>query len=143
MANHDDNGFNIYITAREQLIRELYDLGLTQTQMIYTLMSHNFKLSERQLRRILQKLSLARKDYSDIQEAVDFIQNELSCSGKRFIIIVMYRCRRSVVAYSFVIFITENMMEMVLLPDGPVCIQVVLQDHHLQPLKSKLKCLDS
>ena len=97
MVNHNDNDINIYITAREQLIRELYDLGLTQTQMIYTLMSHNFKLSERQLRRIFQKLSLARKDYSDIQEAVDFIQNEL----KRFIIIVMYGC--SVVAGAFIL----------------------------------------
>ena len=66
---------------RDELISHLYDMGLLQKQMVTVLNDSGYNLSERQLRRILKRLSLCRRQYSDLNQAVPFILHQLTSSG--------------------------------------------------------------
>jgi len=66
---------------REEVIFMLYHLGLSQREIVLALSTYGYILSERHLRRILSKLALRRRSYSDMTDVVRFIQNEMNVSG--------------------------------------------------------------
>lgn len=67
---------------RNELIYTLYQLGLSQKDILIALATYGYILSERHLRRILASLSLwRRRGYSDLADVVRFIQKELNTSG--------------------------------------------------------------
>ena len=67
---------------RDDLIRYLFNLGLTQSEMLGVLAGHGFIISARHLRRLLASLSLRRRGCnSDIADVIRFISEEIKSSG--------------------------------------------------------------
>ena len=65
---------------RDDLIRYLFNLGLTQSEMLGVLAGHGFIISARHLRRLLASLSLRRGCNSDIADVKIFISGEIKSS---------------------------------------------------------------
>ena len=68
---------------RDELITLYFNLGFTQKETLYFLISkHDILLSLRHLRRILKRLSLYRRQYSDIVDVAVFIYEKLTTSSQ-------------------------------------------------------------
>lgn len=69
---------------RDELIRKYFRLGLKQTEILAMLaIKHNYLISDRQLKRLLQRLGLRRRvNFSNLDEVRSFIENELVSSGQ-------------------------------------------------------------
>ena len=69
---------------RNIMIHYLFDLGLSQREMLIVLSYSGHIISQRHLRRILSSHSLwRRKHQSPIEDVIHFVYKELSFSGQR------------------------------------------------------------
>lgn len=66
---------------RDNLIIYLFNLGLTQSEMLRVLADYGFIISARHLRRLLCSLSLRRRSSSDISDVIRFINAQIKSSG--------------------------------------------------------------
>lgn len=67
----------------ESLLVDLFHKGLKYWQMQYILKNDfNFSISLRHLKRLLKDLGLQRRNFSDIDTVINFIQKELNESGQ-------------------------------------------------------------
>lgn len=75
----------IGIVERTDLIKHYFSLGLQYSEILAFLLSfHGIQLSLRQLRRILRREGLRRRnDHSDIEQVINAIETELEGSGNR------------------------------------------------------------
>ena len=68
---------------RDELIKVYFGLGLTYKDLCSALAIENgIVLSVRHLKRILKRMGLRRRYYDNIQQAIEFIENELQESGQ-------------------------------------------------------------
>ena len=68
---------------KDKLIRLYFNLGFTQKEILYYLVSkHRQVVSERTLKRILKRLSLYRRKHSDILDVAVFILERLQSSSQ-------------------------------------------------------------
>lgn len=67
----------------DHLIKYYFGLGFQQIEIRLLLSNHNIEISERQLKRRLQKIGLfRRKNYSDIETVYNFISDQIEISGQ-------------------------------------------------------------
>jgi len=71
------------MATRDDLIEYYFRLGLRQIELMAILCSrHNEVIGERHLRGLLRNKNLRRRSgYSEFDEIVNFIENQLNCSG--------------------------------------------------------------
>lgn len=67
---------------RNSLITLYFQLGMRYKDILFTLALHGFIISKRTLIRILATLGLSRRQYSDLQSAIDFIIDQLQGPGQ-------------------------------------------------------------
>ena len=71
------------LSDRDKLVRLYFDLGFSQKEILYYLVSkHRLLLSHRHLKRILKRLSLYRRHTSDILDVAVFILDKLQSSSQ-------------------------------------------------------------
>lgn len=67
---------------RDQIVQIYFHLGLKQKEIVQALaVYHGIDISQRHLRRVLSSFNLRRREYTDINEAIEFIQVQLQSSG--------------------------------------------------------------
>ncbi|KAK3097610.1 hypothetical protein FSP39_011378 [Pinctada imbricata] len=82
---------------RDNLIEQYFGQGLKYAEIVHVLKhDHGMSLSLRHVKRILQKLHLERRKYSDIRNVVDFIYVQLQSSGQLHGYRIMHeKCRQN------------------------------------------------
>ncbi|KAK3088506.1 hypothetical protein FSP39_019978 [Pinctada imbricata] len=82
---------------RDNLIEQYFGQGLKYAEIVHVLKhDHGMSLSLRHVKRILQKLHLERRKYSDIRSVVDFIYVQLQSSGQLHGYRIMHeKCRQN------------------------------------------------
>ena len=66
---------------RNDLVYYLFNLGMSQPEILAALAQRGYIVSQRHLRRILSSLSLKRRSSYDISDVIRFIQGQISSSG--------------------------------------------------------------
>ena len=71
------------VLDRNALINFYFSLGMSQRDIVITLaLNHGLTISQCHLRRVLKVLHLCRRNYTDIFEAVQYIERALEESGR-------------------------------------------------------------
>ena len=72
------------VLDRNVLINFYFSLGMSQRDIVIALaLNHGHTISQRHLRRVLKDLHLCRRNYTDIVEAVQYIERALEESGRK------------------------------------------------------------
>ena len=72
------------VLDRNVLINFYFSLGMSQRDIVIALaLNHGLTISQRHLRRVLKDLHLCRRNYTDIVEAVQYIERALEESGRQ------------------------------------------------------------
>jgi hypothetical protein len=78
-----DGGHALTLNERDDLIKLYYYIGMEYTNIMHVLaVDHDIIVSLRHLKRILKRMGMGRRNYSDIEEALLFINLQLQGSGQ-------------------------------------------------------------
>ena len=82
---------------RDTVIKQNFDQGLKYKEILEVLLhEEDIRLSERQLKRILKRLNLSKRNYSNIKDVVEFIHGQLRSSGQSHgYRIMLARCQQN------------------------------------------------